>query len=154
MPPGVLRRFSDNVRGLLAIADSCGPKWGQRAREAILVLLEKEKTERPETLILRHALDIIDMLELDPIPSRVVNRELRRLDLPEARWNRYRGPAGGEYAHPLTLDEQATLLRKSGIASKLIRPPGGGKPFRGYRREWLSWRRYASAAPRRLRACG
>ena len=28
MPPGVLRRFADNVRGLLAIADSCGEEWG------------------------------------------------------------------------------------------------------------------------------
>ena len=28
MPPGVLRRFADNVRGLLAIADSCGEEGG------------------------------------------------------------------------------------------------------------------------------
>jgi hypothetical protein len=137
MPAGVVRRFEDNVRGLLSIADSCGPEWGRRAREAVAFVLEKEKAERPEVLILHHALVIIDALELDPIPSRATNRELLRLDLPEARWNRYRGPGGGEYAHPLTLDEQARLLRKSGIVSKLIPPPGGGKPFRGYRREWF-----------------
>ena len=28
MPPGVLSRFADNVKGLLAIADSCGEEWG------------------------------------------------------------------------------------------------------------------------------
>jgi hypothetical protein len=152
MPAGMIRRFADNVKGLLSIADSCGPEWGRRAREAVTWLFEKEKAEHPEVLILHHALVIIDTLELDPIPSRVVNRELLRLDLPEARWNRYRGPGGGEYAHALTLDEQAKLLRKSGIASKLLRPSGGGKPFRGYRHEWFveALRKYepASAGPR------
>jgi Protein of unknown function (DUF3631) len=38
MPQGVLRRFADNVRGLLAIADSCSEGWGRRAREAVTVL--------------------------------------------------------------------------------------------------------------------
>jgi hypothetical protein len=104
-----------------------------------MVLLEKEKAERPEVLILRHVLLIMDeVLELDPIKSLVVNRELLRLDVPQARWNGYRGPSGGEYAHALRLDEQAALLRMSGIESKFIRPPGGGKPFRGYRREWIA----------------
>jgi Protein of unknown function (DUF3631) len=46
MPPGVLRRFADNVKGLLAIADSCGEAWGRRAREAVTALLEKERAER------------------------------------------------------------------------------------------------------------
>src|SRR5262249_21657745 len=69
--------------------------------------------------------------------SRVVNRELLRLDLAEARWNRYRGPSGGEHAHALTLDEQAGLFGKSDIEAKPIRPPGGGKLFRGYRYEWV-----------------
>ena len=117
-------------------------------------LFEKEKAERPEVLILHHALIIMDTLELDLIPSRVLNRELLRLDVPEARWNRYRGPGGGEYAHPLTLDEQAKLLRKSVIVSKLLRPSGGGKPFRGYRREWFVEalrKRDASAPTARLR---
>jgi hypothetical protein len=153
IPAGMIRRFEANVRGLLSIADSCGLEWGQRAREAVAFLLEKEKAERPQILILRHALVIIDTLELDPVPSRVVNRELLRLDLPEARWNRYRGPGGGEYAHPLTLDEQATLLGKSGIESKGLRPPKGGKQFRGYRREWIveALRKRGTAAAGALR---
>jgi hypothetical protein len=90
-------------------------------------------------MILRHILMIMDTLELDLIKSTVVNRELLRLDLPEARWNRYRGPGGGEYAHALTLDEQATLLGKSpsNVEAERLRPPGGGKQFRGLRREWI-----------------
>ena len=57
-PTGVIRRFGDNVRGLLAIADCCGPEWGQRAREAVLFLLEKEQAERPHITIVRHGLAI------------------------------------------------------------------------------------------------
>jgi hypothetical protein len=154
MPPGVIRRFAGNVRGILSIADSCGPEWGQRARQAVLFLLEKEKAERPKVLILQHALVIIDMLELDPIPSRTVNKELRRLDLPEARWNRYRGPGGGEFAHPLTLNEQADLMAKSGVEARRLRPAEGGKMFRGYLREWIeeALRKYGSSpAPTHLR---
>src|SRR5262249_3601514 len=50
---------------------------------------------------------------------------------------------------PLTLDEQAKLFRKSNIASKLLRPSGGGKPFRGYRGEWIveALREHGTAAP-------
>jgi Protein of unknown function (DUF3631) len=61
-PPGVIRRFDDNVRGLLAIADSCGPEWGQRAREANLFSLEKEQAERPQITMVRHGLAIFDAL--------------------------------------------------------------------------------------------
>jgi hypothetical protein len=137
-PRGMINRFADNARGLLAVADACGPEeWGRRAREAVAWMQEQERAVHPKVLILQHTLLIIDMLELDPIPSHTVNRELLRLDLPEARWHRFRGAGGGEHAHPLTLDEQARLLRLSGIKSKLLRPSGGGKPFRGYRREWF-----------------
>jgi Protein of unknown function (DUF3631) len=151
MPAGVTGRSADNCRVLLAVADSCGPEWGRRAREAVVFLLEKGKAERPEVLILQHILVIMDTLELDAIPSRVVKRELLQLDLPEARWNRYRGPDGSQYAHALTPGERATLLRKkpSNIESKLIRPPGGGKAFRGYRREWIveALRAHGAKAP-------
>jgi hypothetical protein len=153
MPPNVIRRLGDNVRGILSIADSCGPEWGRRARDAVAFLLAQEKAERPKLLILRHTLVITDMLGIDPIPSRTVNKELRRLDLPEARWNRYRGPGGGDSAHPLTLNEQATLMESSGIEARVIRPPGGGKPFRGYWREWIeaALKRNTGAAPTHLR---
>jgi hypothetical protein len=136
MPPGVLRRFADNVRGLLSIADSCGPEWGQRAREAVIFLLEKEKAERPEISMVRHGLVIFETLELDQISSIRFNKELRQLDLPDAKWTRYRGPSGADYAHPLEMHEQSTLLRKVGIHSMPCWPPGKrqrGGGFRGYK---------------------
>jgi hypothetical protein len=132
MPPGVIRRFSDNVRGLLAIADSCGPQWGQRAREAILFLFEKERAERPQIAMVRHGLAIFDALGVDQIGSVRFNRELKQLDLPDAKWTQYRGASGLDYAHPIAMHEQAALLRKVGIHSILCRFPDG--PRRGYKR--------------------
>ena len=53
MPPKLVRRDADNARGLLSIADSCGPEWGRRAREALMLLFGEEKAQRPEIVMLR-----------------------------------------------------------------------------------------------------
>jgi hypothetical protein len=149
MPPGAIRRFADDVRGLLSIAESCGPEWRRRACDAFAVLFEKEKAERPKVVILRHAIVVCDTLELERIPSLRINKELRRLDEPDANWNRYRGPSGGDYAHPLTMGEQAKLLKESGVEAKPMRPVGGGKLFRGYERSWFveALRKYEPPPP-------
>jgi hypothetical protein len=132
MPAGVIRRFADDARGLLAIADSCSAEWGRRAREAMVFLLEKEKAERPQITLLRHGLAIFDALEpgLDQIKS-----------------TRYRGPSGTDYAHPLEMHEQATLLAKVDIESTRCRSPRG-RQFRGYRRAQFeeAWRKHGAAA--------
>jgi Protein of unknown function (DUF3631) len=132
MPPGVLRRDADNARGLLAIADKCGAEWGRRAREALVFLLEKEKSERPQITMVRHGLVIFEALGLAQIGSVRFNKELRWLDLPDAKWTRYRGPSGTDYAHPIEMHEQATLLGKVGIESVRVRPPGEDQ-CRGYK---------------------
>ena len=148
MPPGVIRRFADNVRGLLSIADSCGPELGRRAREAVTFLLEKENAERPQITMVRHGLVIFEALGLEQIGSVRFNKELRRLDLPDAKWTRYRGPSGVEYAHPLELYEQAALGEKVGIYSTRVRPPGE-KQCRGYKLAQFeeAQRKYGVAAP-------
>jgi hypothetical protein len=150
MPPGVIRRFADNARGLLSIADSCGQEWGQKAREAITFLLAKEKSERPENRIVQHGLVIFEMLGLDQIGSVRFNKELRQLDLPDAQWTRYRGPSGMDYARPLEMHEQAFLLKKAGIRSMTLWPSGkrqDGNAFRGYKRAQFedARRRYETA---------
>ena len=152
MPPGVLRRLADNVRGLLAIADSCGGEWGSRAREAVMALLERERMERPQTIIVRHGLLIFDIYELEQISSVRFNKELRRLDLPDARWTQYRGASGADYSHPLRMNEQAELLRRVNIASEVCWPPGrrrSGTSFRGYKRAAFeeARRKFDVAAP-------
>jgi hypothetical protein len=152
LPSGVLRRSADNVRGLLAVADACGPEWERRAREALTFLLEKEKAERPQVLILRHGLEIFERLGVEQISSIEFNKELRKLDLPDARWTRYCGPSGLEFAHPIELFEQAALLRAlpSNIHSVKLWPPGkreAGGCFHGYKRNHFveALRRYTSS---------
>jgi hypothetical protein len=135
---GLLHRNRDNARGLVSVADACGPEWGQRVRAAITTLLEKEQAERPES---RHGLAIFDGLGIDQIGSVHFNRELKQLDLPDAKWTRYRGASGYDYAHPISLGEQATLLGMVGIQSIPLRFDDRGgrggrydRQRRGYRR--------------------
>jgi hypothetical protein len=127
---GMMRRFADNARGLLAVADSCGPAWVERARNALAVFAAQEKAAQPHFLIVKHGLAIFDAAGLDQatdvIGTTKFNRDLRQLDLPDARWSRYRGAGGMAQAHPITLHEQAALLRKkpNTIGSKTHWPPG------------------------------
>jgi hypothetical protein len=154
MPPGILDRHADNARGLLSIADSCGPVWGQRAREAVLSLLEKEKAELPQHILVRHGLLIFAVLEPedDQIGTVLFNQELKRLDLPDAMWGRYRGPDGAEIAHPITMQEQGALFSKVGVHSETCWPSGPrirGGAFRGYKLAQFqeAQRKYGVAAP-------
>jgi len=113
---GLIRRFADNARGLLAVADACGPDWSKLARDAIMVFSDREKAEQPHYLIVKHGLAIVDAAGLerasDVMSTVLFNRELRLLDLPDARWSRYRGAGGMAYPHPITVSEQAALLRR------------------------------------------
>ena len=113
---GLIRRFADNARGLLAIAEACGPDVAKLARDAIMVFSDREKTEQPHYLIVRDGITIFDAAGLDQasdVMSTVrFNRELRLLDLPDARWSRYRGAGGMAYPHPITVPEQAALFRR------------------------------------------
>ena len=148
MPPGVILRSADNARGLLAVADACGPEWGYRARAAVTFLFKKEQAERPKIPMVRHGLVIFDALGVDQIGSVRFNKELRQLDLPDARWTRYRGASGMEYAHPIEMHEQAALLEEVGIYSERVRPPGE-KQCRGYKRAQFeeALRKYGPAPP-------
>jgi hypothetical protein len=118
----------------------------------VTVLLEKERIERPQTIIIRHGLLIFDVYELEQISSVRFNKELRRLDLPDARWTRYRGASGADYPHPLRMNEQAELLKQVGVVSEVCWPPGKRQPgssFRGYKRTAFeeARRKFDVAAP-------
>jgi hypothetical protein len=113
---GLIRRFADNAEGMLAVADACGPEWSKLARDAIMVFSDREKAEQPHFLIVKQGLAIFDAAGLeqaaDVMSTVQFNRELRLLDLPDARWSRYRGAGGMAYPHPITVPEQAALFRR------------------------------------------
>ena len=91
---------------------------------------------------------IFGALEVSEIGSVHFNKELKRLDEPDAKWTRYRGPSGTDYVRPLELFEQAALLREVGIHAMRVRPPGR-KQCRGYKLEQFeeAQRKYGVAAP-------
>jgi len=153
MPAGVIARDADNFRGLLAIADDCGGEWPRRAREALVVLLEQREAERPGVVLLWHGLEIFKTLELERIKTSVFDAELRKLDMPGMDWRRYRGPGGDEIEHVITPGERAELLREFDIETKVMKPAGGGKTFRGLERSWFetALRKEGAAAAPRLR---
>ena len=84
------------------------------------------------------------------------NRELRLLDLPDARWSRYRGAGGMAYPHPITVSEQAALFRRKPkkVASFSQWPAGKRTPgmssIKVYRRGDLeaSMRKHEAAGER------
>jgi len=131
---GLIRRFADNACGLLAVADACGPEVAKLARDAVMVFSDREKAEQPHFLIVKHGLAIFDAAGLDQasdVMSTVLfNRELRLLDLPDARWSRYRGAGGMAYPHPITVPEQAALFRRkpNKVASFSHWPAGKRRP--------------------------
>jgi hypothetical protein len=73
---------------------------------------------------------IFDALGIRQIRNAQLNKELKRLDFPDADWTRYRGVSGLDQAHPLTVNEQVKLLGMVGIAAKKCNPPKE-KQFRG-----------------------
>jgi Protein of unknown function (DUF3631) len=152
MPPEIIARDADNFRGLLAVADNCGGEWPRRARESLMVLLERQRIEDPVIVILRHGLAIFDVLEAGRVKTTEFDKELHKLDFPEMDWKRYCGPGGDMPEHQISPKERADLLRESGIETKVMKPLGGGKPFRGLERGWFeaALREYepAPAAPR------
>jgi hypothetical protein len=157
---GLIHRFADNARGLLAVADACGPGWSKLARDAIMVFSDREKAEQPHYLIDKHGLAIFDAAGLDQpndVMSTVLfNRELRLLDLPDAHWSRYRGAGGMAYPHPITVPEQAALFRRkpNTVVSKSHWPAGkriaGSSSIKVYRRGDLevSLRKHEAAKER------
>jgi hypothetical protein len=142
MPSEIIARDADNFRGLLAVAADCGGEWPRRAREALMVLFERQRAEDPAIVILRHGLAIFDLLEAERVKTTEFDKELRKLDRPEMDWSRYRGLGGDQTEHPITAHERAELLRgedgEPGIETKVMKPLGRkGKAFRGLDRSWF-----------------
>lgn len=81
---------ADNWRGLVAIADRCGPEWGRRARAAAVVLSGTDLDEGDAGILL--LTDIRTLFVDDPEADRLPTDTLlhRLCALPERPWGEWR----------------------------------------------------------------
>ena len=74
MPTGLRGRAADNWRVLLSIADAYGRGWGERAREAALIMARGYRDEDIAVTLLRHIRDIFEAYSVDRIASAASGR--------------------------------------------------------------------------------
>jgi len=124
MPPGLHDRAADNWRPLLAIADSAGGDWPERARSAAVLLSSLHgEDESAATLLLAD----VKALFQDSGGDRMWSSELaialaQREDRPWGEWKGNRS---------ITPTQVAVLLKPFSIRPEVIRI--GSKTGRGYR---------------------
>lgn len=146
MPDGVTDRPADVWEPLLAVADSAGGDWPDRARAACQTLTAPTAaTASLGIQLLADARTVFGLRHADDEGPDVLRTEdiLTRLrDLPEAPWADLRGKP----------------LDSRGLAYRLRRYEAGptdvkvaGKTYKGYRREdlWDAWQRYLPPLPQR-----
>jgi hypothetical protein len=127
-------RAQDNWRGLIAIGDTVGGGWGERARGAALAL-DKKGLGHEEAIriqLLEDLFEIFDDAESNvysdgtPVTRLASSKVLRELhNRPERPWADFK--SGRE----LTAAQLARLLRPFGIRPKPMHLPGS-KSVRGY----------------------
>jgi putative DNA primase/helicase len=137
LPQGFENRRAANWRLLLAIADSAGEEWGQKARAAAEKIAGTAVSESSGTDLLADIKIVFDARsDADCILSRQLV-ELLTAD-PESRWCEW-----GRDRKPITQKQLAGLLRDFRIISTTVHPAGQvhGK---GYRRVDFEevWARY------------
>lgn len=125
LPKQLNDRAADNWRPLIAIADVVGSRWGQKARDAALVLSEEDADDL--TMAEMALEDFRTIIEKMP-EKRISSQDLvaAMLALSERPWPNYQGRSRGMSAIDL-----AALLKNYGIASTKIR--FGGHPLQGYK---------------------
>jgi Protein of unknown function (DUF3631) len=138
MPEGVEDRDADVWEPLLAIADSIGGGWPERARRAAVSLVSDAKDAEP-SLGIRLLADCKTVLgEADAIFTHIILKALH--DLAEAPWSDLKGK-------PLNDRGLALRLRQYGIKSKQVRI--GETTLKGYERaDFIDvWKRYLPPPP-------
>lgn len=138
LPDDIQDRDADIWEALIAVADSVGGPWPERARVAAVALVADSKGSTP-SLGIRLLEDIRTVFDdRDAISSEDLIAEL--VGMEEAPWAELRG-------RPLNSRGIAQRLRAFGVSSKVIRV--GDSTPRGYTREdlWDAWQRYLPLEP-------
>lgn len=141
-------RPADKWRVLLAIADSFGAEWGERARQAAIVFDSSEIDEAIQTVLLLDCETVFNLRHVDRIRSEELVSGVLDLDT-RYPWTAYRGPKDDENITPRKLKQgdMARLLGMFNIRPKKIRfGTGPNQSFMGYERQqfekhWNAYRR-------------
>jgi Protein of unknown function (DUF3631) len=136
LPPKLRNRTRDNWTPLVSIADSFGPAWGERAREA-LVQFKTGRDEDRGILALEDIREIFIMHAVDRFSTRELVDHLRRLE--DTGWDDL----------GLTPSKLRTLLEPFGVKAKTIWPvhrTPKSHSTTGYLKVWFedAWDRYCS----------
>jgi putative DNA primase/helicase len=137
MPFGVRARTADKWKVLIAIADSFGPEWGERAREAAVAFRSSYSDEEVQTMLLLDCETVFKQRHVERIRSEELLSAILDLDT-HYPWMAYRGPKDDENTLPRKLKQgdMARLLGMFRIRSKKIRfNPAPNGSFMGYERQ-------------------
>jgi hypothetical protein len=136
LPDELDDRAQDIIEPLLAIADTVGREWSEKARRAAVALLTGEEREDSESLgvrLLRDLRGIFVKEKAEQLRTSTLLEKLCALD--EAPWGSLRG-------EPLDARGLARLLKPYGAKPGSLRE--GDATFKGYRRASFedAWARY------------
>jgi hypothetical protein len=120
---GLDSRIADKWRHLFAVADTLGPDWAQRAREAAKQLSGNTRTDK-RVLLLKLLKEVFTE---DRMRSADICEKLNDYE--------YDNDGEGEQLERINQLDLAKLLRPFGIAPKEMRI--GGSKERGYKKEWF-----------------
>ena len=115
-----INRAADNWRPLIAIADSFGPEWGRRAREAALEFARAHQDEDLGVLLLQDIRRVFDSRGADRLFSATLVAALNDID--DAMWSEWLGMHGNQQPRRLSQSGLAGMLSPFRIRSRTIWP--------------------------------
>jgi hypothetical protein len=150
LPAELRNRVADNWRSLIAVADTFGPHWAMRARDAAINFARSHHEEDVTVMLLRDIRDIFCGRAIDRITSADLVAALH--DLEDGVWQEYRGPNDNQQPRKLSQAELAGLLRRFDIRPRTVWPQrrtAGTKSAKGYFRHQFAraWASYCDDGP-------
>ena len=145
LPTELRNRPADNWRPLISIADSFGPAWGAKAREAAVHFSQTHRDEDAAVILLNDIRDVFNRLNVDRLHSVTLVADLIGMD--DALWADWRGLRDDQQPRFLSQGELARLLAPFGIRPRTIWPQRrkqGTRSRKGYLRSQFTkaWQSY------------
>jgi putative DNA primase/helicase len=130
---------------LIAIADTFGPEWSRRARDAAIAFAGAHQDEDAGVLLLHDIRCIFDQRRVDRLSSEELVAALN--DIEDSMWCEWRGLRGDQQPRRLSQGGLARMLMPFGIRPRTIWPPDRrpvSKSKKGLLREQFegAWRSY------------